>query len=203
MNSTARTVSIPPWNPEGLLPAVDMASPTSANRSPYPVALTEVVLRFSTSPERIAILRGFLEYRASLHAVGLTSGFQWLDGSFAENIEIGTCARPPNDIDVVTFYRLPAGVTQVDLVVSAPGLFPEDAEEVQALKGRYKVDAYAVHLELGADRLVDRSAYWYGVWGHQRDTFTWKGFVQVDLSPADDAAARALLASPAPMGGLP
>ena len=33
------TVPIPPWNADGLLPAADVANPTSATRSPYPVAL--------------------------------------------------------------------------------------------------------------------------------------------------------------------
>src|SRR5437867_13022888 len=103
------TVPIPPWNPEGLLPAADMANPTSANRAPYPVTLSDVVMRFHTSAERAAILTGFLDYRAALHAAGLTTGFQWLDGSFMEHIEVGARRRPPNDIDVVSFYHLPPG----------------------------------------------------------------------------------------------
>jgi hypothetical protein len=192
------TVPIPPWNAEGLLPAADVANPTSATRSPYPVALGDVVLRFNTSPDRAAILRGFLEYRAALHVAGLTAGFQWLDGSFMEHIEAGSRNRPPNDIDVVTFYRLPPGVTQADLVTRTPDLFPSNVIQLKALKARYKVDARALHLGMVSEKLVDRSAYWYGVWVHQRSTFKWKGFLQIDLAPGEDAAARALLAPPAP-----
>ena len=191
------TVPIPPWNADGLLPASDVANPTSAARSPYPVALGDVVLRFNTNPDRTAILRGFLEYRAALHAAGLIAGFQWLDGSFMERIEASPRNRPPNDIDVITFYRLPTGVTQADLVTRTPDLFPSNVIQLQALKARYKVDGRALHLGMASERLVGQSAYWYGVWAHQRNTFKWKGFLQIDLAPNEDAAARALLAPPA------
>lgn len=186
-------VPIPGWNAEGLLPPVDPANPASLNRSPYPASLTEFVTRFNTSPERMAILSGFLDYRAALHAAGLTGGFQWLNGSFVEHIEEGHRKRPPRDIDVVTFFQLPSGVSLADLVARVPDLFPADAAGLQALKARFKVDAYTIHLAQNAERLVDRSAYWYGMWAHQRDTMTWKGFLQIDLAPVDDATARGLI----------
>lgn len=110
-------VPIPSWNNEGLLPAVDVTAPTSANRAPYAVSLSDFVMRFSTSAERIEILEGFLKYRAALHAVGLIAGFQWVDGSFVENVEI--CPRrrrSPHDVDVVTFYEMPVGATQSSLL---------------------------------------------------------------------------------------
>lgn len=70
------TVPIPPWTALGVLPAIDAARPTSPERSPYPVSLLDVVTRFGTSPERRAILGGFLGYRAELHRLGLKEGFQ-------------------------------------------------------------------------------------------------------------------------------
>ena len=193
------TVPIPLWNAEGLLPAADVVDPTSGNRAPYPVSLIDVVMRFSTSKERAKILAGFLGYRAALHGAGLTVGFQWLDGSFMEHIEIGHRQRPPDDIDVVTFYRMPVGMTQMSLVAGSPGLFPETEAESDALKARYSVDAFAFSLGMSGERLVDHGAYWYGVWAHQRDTFKWKGFLQIDLAPSEDAAAHALL-TPPPIG---
>jgi hypothetical protein len=192
-------VAIPPWNAEGILPPIDAVAPTSANRAPYGVSLSDLVLRFSTSPERIAILTGFLNYRAALHAARLTSGFQWVNGSFMEQVEI--CPRrhrPPNDVDVVTFYHLPAGATQATVVAAAPALFPSTAAEHDALKATYRVDAYPISLGTPSDRLVNRSAYWYGLWAHQRDTLKWKGFLQLDLAPAEDAAARLLLTATPP-----
>jgi hypothetical protein len=195
-------VPIPSWNAEGLLPPADAADPTSANRAPYPVALSDFVLRFCTSPERRAILTGFLDYRAALHALGLSSGFQWVDGSFVEHVEAGARSRPPADVDVVNFCPLPPGRSEEDLVSQAPELFPSTYEELKTLKTQFKVDGYTVILDQPAENLVDRSAYWYGLWAHQRETFKWKGFLQLDLGPAEDAAARLLLSPPTP-GGTP
>jgi hypothetical protein len=184
---------IPPWNLDGLLPAVDRASPTSSNRSPYSVALEDVVLRFSETPERRLILAGFLDYRAALHRIGLTQGFQWLDGSFVEHIEVGSRKRSPADIDLVTFFQLPSGRTQQEIIADAEALFPFDDASRASLKNRYKVDAFLVHLGQTPRRLVDRAAYWSGVWGHQRETLAWKGFLEIDLAPDEDAVARQLL----------
>ena len=36
--------------------------------------------------------------------IGIGSGFQWLDGSFLENVEM-TEKRDPGDLDLVTFFR--------------------------------------------------------------------------------------------------
>ena len=175
---------------------MDMAAPTSANRAPYAVALSDFVMRFSTSAKRMEILEGFLKYRAALHAIGLTAGFQWIDGSFAEHVEI--CPRrhrPPNDVDVVTFYQMPVGATQATLVAAATGLFPMTEAEHETVKKTYLVDGYSFSLNSTGERLVDKTAYWYGVWAHQRETFKWKGFLQLDLAPTDDAKAAVLLAA--------
>jgi hypothetical protein len=195
-------VPIPAWTAEGLIPPHDAANPTSSNRAPYPVSLTDFVLRFSTSPQRIAILTGFLNYRAALHAAGLVAGFQWIDGSFVEHIEVGARSRSPGDVDVVTFYHLPTGETQASLVAKFPALFPATAADKKTQKDTYLVDAYSVSLGTHSERLVDRSAYWYGVWSHQKDTLKWKGFLQLDLAPVVDADARLLL-TPANTGGTP
>src|SRR5260221_6895823 len=116
------TISIPTWNAQGVLSPLDVLNPTSATRSPYRVSLTDLILRFNTSPERNAILDGFLRFRAALHETGVVAGFQWLDGSFLEDIETLE-SRSPNDIDVVTFFHLPVGVTQAALKSKNPILF--------------------------------------------------------------------------------
>jgi hypothetical protein len=198
----AVTVPIPHWTAEGLIPPVDPANPASPNRSPYRVALPDVILRFSTSPERIAILDGFLNFRAAMHAIGLIDGFQWIDGSFTESIETGHRRRPPNDVDLVSFFRIPAGMTQADVINANPALFPANAVEQDALKAAYRVDAFPVLLGGSSENLVSRSAYWYSMWSHQKDTRLWKGFLEIDLNPADDANARLLL-NPTPTGATP
>ncbi len=195
-------VPIPSWNAQGVLPPLDMAAPASANRAPYLVLLSDLVLRFSTSPARTAILNGFLAYRAELHSLGLVDGFQWVNGSFMESIETGPRNRPPNDVDVVTFCRLPAGTSQLSLVTARPDLFPATEADHDALKARLRVDAYVQDLGTASERLVSRTSYWYSLWAHQRDTFQWKGFLQVGLSPAEDLTAAKLLLNPA-IGGTP
>jgi hypothetical protein len=181
-------VAIPAWTAEGVLPPVNTTQPVSPERSPYTVSLTDYVLRFGDTPERRVVVDGLLRFRAALHAVGMVAGFQWLDGSFLEQVE-RIEGRPPNDVDLVTFYRLPPGRTQQDLVAAHPILFDHNH-----VKSSYLVDGYFEHLGMAPERLTKQSAYWYSVWSHRRNQF-WKGFVQVDLAPIEDAAAGATLAS--------
>ena len=90
--------------------------------------------RFAISPARAAILRGFLDYRAALHAAGIIVGFQWVDGSFVENIETLE-EREPNDMDVVTFCGL-AAEGHDHLFTSA------------AAKEAFRIDAYLYRIDL-------------------------------------------------------
>lgn len=185
--------AIPDWNAAGMLPPVDPRQPTGLERSPYMVALTDLILRFGRTPERRAVLDGFLRYRAELHGAGLTAGFQWLNGSFLEHIELLE-QRPPNDLDLVTFLRFPTGLSQRDLLVRCPQLFPTDVDGQQILKATYRVDGYLVDLGMAPEGLVKRAAYWYSLWSHRRNN-TWKGYLAVDLAPANDTAAQFELAT--------
>ena len=144
------------------------------------------------------MLNGFFKYRAALHEVGLVSGFQWLDGSFLENVEVLE-VRAPNDIDVVTFFDLPEGKSQGDIFQQFPELFPTTRTAHLKLKEMYCVDAYLEHLGKAPSRLVRQSSYWYSMWSHRRNQ-AWKGFVQIDLAPSADAQATAQLESLANQG---
>ena len=182
-----KTNEIPGWNSYGILPPIHALNPTSADRSPYHVSLTDVVLRFCTTTERCRILSGFLEFRKSLHSIGIENGFQWIDGSFLEHIEILE-GRDPADVDVVTFFHLPPGKTEQDLLTALPGVF-----DPTHTKADYHVDAYFVRLDTGIpEPLVAQSTYWYSFWSHRRDG-RWKGYLQIDLSPTDDEVAVANL----------
>ena len=200
-------VPVPDWNVRGVIDPINVLSPTTADRSPYRVSLREFVLRFATTARRIEVLKGFMNYRAELHAAGLVVGFQWLDGSFLEDVE-RIERRDPGDIDTVCFYQMPAGQTQATLIAAYPGLFPINAAEFEALKKRLHVDAYTQQLDSAgpavavASRLVTTAAYWYSMWSHRRD-LAWKGYVQVDLSPAEDAQTRAELVALPPPAGAP
>lgn len=180
---------IPNWNLAAVLPPVRPGAPGhTADRSPYIVALSQMVQRFATSPDRIRILRGLVAYRMELHARGVSSGFQWLDGSFMEHKE-SLLGEAPKDVDVVTFFSLPAGKDEATFVADNYDLF-----DPEATKSKYFVDAYPYRLggELGAAD-VKQIAYWYSMWSHRRNGL-WKGFVQVGLSSEEDAVSNALLA---------
>jgi hypothetical protein len=180
-------VAIPAWNAYGVLPPVSSTELLSAERAPYVVSLSDLVLRYATSRKRVQILDGLLRYRSRLHEAGLRVGFQWLNGSFHENVEVNE-ARDPNDIDVVTFYSLPVGFDQQRAATQFADVFPKSADELLALKNSYFVDAYLVSLGMPGPILVQQSTYWYSVWSHRRDA-TWKGYLQIDLDPQEDALA--------------
>lgn len=179
-------MTIPDWDVEGVLPPFDASAPTSrSGRSPFDATLVELVERFATSEERIDILRGLLEFRASLHRLGYVAGFQWIDGSFSEDVE-RIEARPPRDVDVVSFVRAPILTDQV-----APEA--ETALDHHAAKERFRVDGYFVELDLlSREQLVEQATYWYGLWSHRRSQ-CWKGFVRVDLAPTHDELAAVAL----------
>jgi hypothetical protein len=123
--------------------------------------------------------------------VGFAEGFQWLDGSFVEACEV-VKGRPPGDIDVVSVVRRPAAVA-ADLawrqfVAAHRGtLFNPDH-----CKATYSCDAYFIDLNIPPPTVSEQTAYWFGLFSHQRDTFRWKGMVQVDLQCDDDGAMQVL-----------
>lgn len=181
-------VILPHWNGVGVLPPVSPgALGNSPERSPYLISLVGFVDRFKTSPERIKILDGLLRFREKLHEVGIVSGFQWLDGSFLEQIEL-LKNRPPRDMDVVTFFDMPMGENQRSLFKKAGQLFDQ-----KFLKETYAVDGYFSVLGQPVDvAQVQQITYWYSMWSHRRDGM-WKGFVQVDLNPSQDADVQAVV----------
>ncbi|MFN7306148.1 MAG: DUF6932 family protein [Acetobacteraceae bacterium] len=188
---------IPGFTVNGLLPPFVGSSPTDmAGRAPFVTTIVDVVDRYANSPERLVILDGLLRYREALHRVGLVSGFQWIDGSFSEAIE-AIENRPPNDVDVVTFYYRPASAT------SDPAWAAFQAQNQRALEGlfrsplpkqSFKCDAYPVELDMGPIDLVSFTHYCFGLFSHRRQTFEWKGLIEVPLFDAVlDGEARRLL----------
>ena len=179
---------IPDWDGEGVIPPMDPRDPASLNRSPYKATLIDVVAKFGDSESRRRLLSGLLDFRAALHAAGLVRGFQWIDGSFVENAEFSR-GRAPGDIDVVTFFHVPEGHTRESLVRDFPSAFGRTAAKLD-----FNVDSYFVGLnQTDAERIVERAAYWYGLWSHNKERLRWKGFVEVDLDPGEDETARAAL----------
>jgi hypothetical protein len=184
------TVSIPIWNSQGVLPPIYPGYPGNSEfRAPFQVSLLDFAQQFSMSPERIAILKGFLDFRKQLHAAGLARGFQWINGSFVENVEL-LRGRAPNDIDVVTFLELPQGETEETLEQNHSTLFDN-----VLVKQQFSTDSYFVFLRAGYPEkwIIDNSIYWYSMWAHRRDSLLWKGFLEIDLASVIDDESQSFL----------
>lgn len=182
---------IPEFNHSFVLPPFVGEQLTQAQGSPYPVTALELVRRFATSPERGVLLRALLEYRAALRELGFVEGFQWLDGSFVENVEAHQ-SRPPKDVDVVTFAHAPPGMSHDEIntmLAEHPSLFVRE----QIIE-RYRCDAFLIRLSKQPEKLVQDVRYWYGLFSHRRGDQVWKGMLQIPLQ-SDDNAAREILAN--------
>lgn len=175
---------IPSFTHSGVLPPFVGQPHEFHGRSPYLVSMTEMAERFGTTEKRQSIFRGLLRYRAELRAIGIHSGFQWIDGSFVEDVET-TRQRPPSDVDVVTFATRPAGMEEdanwAALVKDRDDLFASHQSKLQ-----YSCDAYFVDLQPTQPAwLIMQASYWSGLFSHQRDTALWKGMLQVELGKDD------------------
>ena len=179
---------LPPFLPGG--------DPTQqAAMAPYRASVTELANDFCGTTERAAILSGLLDFRETLRNIGITTGFQWVAGSFMEDCERNR-GRAPNDIDIVTFARRPPQYTQqnkwTQFVNANRAIFTPSA-----VKKAHRCDAYYIDLMLPPEHIVSQSRYWFGLFSHQRSTYLWKGMLEVPLMDADDQA-RAILAAGVP-----
>jgi len=183
---------IPANNHDGVLPPfLPGATPTNAgSMAPYQADMMEVAQRFGGSSERIEILRGLIKYREALGSIGIDSGFQWLDGSFVEDCE-RVRGRAPKDVDLVTFAPRPDGYHDSAkwrrLVHDRHDLF-----DPRRTKELFKCDAYFIDLNIRPLRLVDVTRFWFGLFSHQRESYLWKGLIQIPLTGTDHEVVQLL-----------
>jgi hypothetical protein len=185
---------IPDFDHNDVLPPhVGNHAANRADMSPYPCNSIELCAKLASTEERRQILSGFFELRDALRQLGMTAGFQWLDGSFTENAE-KTRGRAPNDIDVVTFYP-------PFLLAPNTTLLPV-LNDRDSTKARFRVDHILVPLASSPNRvadawrLVDDVRYWFGLFSHRRSDDVWKGMLQLPLDTAaeDVQAANSMRA---------
>lgn len=168
-----------------VLPPFVGENPTRrADMSPYKVSMHDVVARFATSRPRVKILRGLLAYRSALLSAGVTAGFQWLDGSFVEDVE-QIRKVPPKDLDVVTFGKLPASDVAAKREWMQKHVHLLDRNQAKIV---FSCDAFFVDLAKNPEMLVDDTRYWFGLFSHQRESTLWKGMLQVPLNSNDQDA---------------
>ncbi|WP_309603042.1 DUF6932 family protein [Sphingomonas sp.] len=156
-------------------------------RSPYVASMSELVARFATSPERATILRGLMDYRDALRDIGFLRAFQWIDGSFVEACEL-IKGRPPGDVDVISVVQRPEEHADENAWAAFVGAHANGLFDSDFCKATYSCDSYFIDLGIEPSAVSEQSAYWFGLFSHQRDTFRWKGLVQIDLQSDDEAA---------------
>lgn len=176
---------VPPFNVDGFLPPNDPSGPVSRNRSPYKCSVLEVCEAMATSKERVKILLGWLNLREDLSKCGHLGGFQWLDGSFVQDIESQE-ARPPNDLDVISFVSTD-GTQQFEENVKNqyPTLISPSSKSAYLTDHFIQIDQYTG---------VEDFCYWFSLFSHTRDN-VWKGIIEVELDVSNDKLALDYIAS--------
>ncbi|MED5549797.1 MAG: hypothetical protein VX529_10615 [Pseudomonadota bacterium] len=177
-------MSIPAFDGRGLLPPF-RGDAHGRDRSPYWVDMTTIVSAFATTDRRKSLLRGFISYRQLLRHHGFDRGVQFVDGSFVENVEV-IRGREPSDIDVFSLVHAPRNflADPSSWVVQGLPIWNEEVQNAKKNKKRFNIDSYALLYEEVAGHplgLINHIIYWYSLFSHQRDTFSWKGFVGVDM----------------------
>ncbi len=164
-------VPIPAWNAMGSIPPVGSVDPTAAERSPYAVSLSDVVLRLGTSADRRRMLDGFLRYRARLHAAGLLVRIPMARRQLPGRHRTDRGTAHQTTWTCVTFFRLPTGISQARGAGTCTDAFPITRAERSAFKAVFLVDPYSFIWTRRANVCVNLSTYWYSLWSHRRDAF--------------------------------
>lgn len=174
---------IPNFDHNNVIPPY-VGSPTNPNDvSPYICSIVEFCNHFATSKHRIEILKNYLEFRRLLNQYGIIKGFQWLDGSFSENIEVSE-NRPPNDLDLVTFF---GGLNQEQF--DEINLNFKEFFSPSLSKQNYKLDHYPVDFCYDPNVTVESTRYWIQLFSHNRHKI-WKGILRIELNtPTEDIYA--------------
>src|SRR5690625_4652366 len=183
---------IPSYTISGVLPPFIGDNPVNeAAMSPYHTTLLEVCERFALSKDRVKILTGLIKYRQAIKQAGFSRGFQWIDGSFVENVE-AIRSRPPADIDIVTFTYPPEFDRSDSKAVDNFLQKNSHLLSSEQCKIDFACDAYLVDLSSTPEIIVSDARYWFGLFSHQRETSLWKGILQIDLDTHEDEALKIL-----------
>lgn len=174
----------PPLEPSGVLPPYTPgAQPTdSLNISPYSTTLLEIAAYFGTTQPRIDLIRGLVDYRSAMRKLGFQVFYQWIDGSFTEDVET-LRGRPPGDIDIVTFGFFPQNTTAHDkpaIMAANPDLFVPSASKL-----KYKCDAYFIDLGTFPLFVAEQTYFYHQLFSHQRITGRWKGMLKIPFLDDD------------------
>lgn len=179
---------IPSYDHNGVIPPY-LGNPAHGSNqvSPYPTTSLELCHRFAISPQRIIILKKFFAFREEMRKCGI-SGFQYLDGSFLEDIENSSRNRPPSDLDLLTFYLPVTSAQETNIMTN----FIEFVDRVQC-KTNYSLDHLMVNLGSHPVNIVEFTRYYVQLFTHNRSN-VWKGMLKLDVGIVgeDDDAVKFL-----------
>ena len=177
-------MEIPPFDHNFVLPPVLTDELAQRELSPYPCEILELCKRFGYTAPRRQLLKGLLEFRmeCTRHHV---KGWQWIDGSFVENIEESE-DRAPKDIDVITMYMVEKSVDNLILAENFPAFVDPDLT-----LEKYGVDHQPANINEDATKTVAIVKYWLLTFGHNRRG-VWKGMLQIPLYETTDKDMEAL-----------
>ncbi len=89
---------------------------------------------------------------------------------------------------MVTVARRPPGVSDDTAWTTFIHDHSSDVFSSAWTKATYHCDAYPIDLDSDPEGVADQTAYWFGLFSHQRITMRWKGIVKIRLEE-DDASA--------------
>lgn len=154
-------MNIPDFASNGALPPFIEDSPTNpAKRSPYKSDIFGLVDRFCTSKARAKLLYGLNAYREHLFKGGFVNGYQWIDGSFVEDVE-NKRGRPPIDIDLVTLFHRPIVYqnNEARYLSDYENILHAKYFEPRNMKPKFNCDTYGIDLESGHSSLVQSTIF--------------------------------------------
>jgi hypothetical protein len=181
---------IPAFDHNGVIPPY-LGNPANGSNfmSPYPTNSMELCQRFGTSKERIEILKGFMAFREEMRKFKI-SGFQYLDGSFLEDIENSSEKRPPNDLDLLTFYMPLTKDQQFEILTNFM-----DFGDRTTCKTNYRLDHMQISLGIHPFHIVEFTRYFLQLFTHNRSN-VWKGMLKLDVGTfGEDDEANSFLNS--------
>jgi hypothetical protein len=174
-------MAVPAFDSRGFLPPYIGQDGTTADRSPYSATMTEVVATLGSTRERRELIKGLLGYRTLLERLGYVDGLQFVDGTFAENVEAKE-GRPPGDIDVFSFLMRPDHY-RLDYSLWTSTGFPEWRNEIvnQPLnKQRFRLDTYAIAIDqAGPLSTILETTYWYSLFRTNELLMIGKDFLEL------------------------
>ena len=174
---------IPPFDKNGVLPPYFGNVTDGDSQSPFRCDILEFCQRFGTSLPRRDILKGFVLFRLNCMSFGIR-GFQWIDGSFVEDVE-SVEGRSPHDIDVASWFFVCDPLNN-DRILQ---YFPEFTDP-RLSKAKYMVDHYPL-LPSNPLITIKQTRYWNTLFSHNRRG-VWKGMLEIPLYDTVDRDQEAL-----------